>query len=413
MTIMSEMKVISVSEVLNGQTTISKSNRKTWEKLMEVVKENPDGNLLFDFRNVYIEEPWSNKIFQSFMANERVHMKIYSDEKMKNTINTMCRMAGTKSDRCLNEDIYIDKGPSKEEKEIKRYKETILEYTHVEGDTIKIGYPYTNVSQSVVCKVMEEIVDDENKKRPIKKVEIGYGENAVISDNMLKEIAKMYDRLSEKYEVKLDIKEIGARKFIEALISTKDSREMTDQQKMELFNSYFKPMSAGVLTVYKDAKTTDVLGRNKSEILYTRPAIYMGMGYSTKGSNNLTLTFKTFLASTFHRKFDYTLDNEGKEIRELKTDEVSFDISEVGMCDKMVGTKAHFNFPITQDENDLYTVYDINSITSNSLKTVKKTLPEYMKIVFDDYNVEYDSSQLMNCIIANREVLRRKREEKQ
>lgn len=397
------MEIIKVNEFLNGQTTISKTNNKVWEKFMKVMEEKgKEEKVLFDFRGMELYDPWANVAFQTFMKDERVHIKLYSSSKEAATINQSCLIAGVSSDRCTNEDIKIEKRPSSEEKKLKRYIDRFAYCVTKKDETLVFDYEYSTITERVVFDALNVVL--ENNKKDLKKIVLNFN-NCIIQDSMFQYLADMYTELSKEYEVELILLDKEMRSYADAFISTNSSVGMSELDKLKLFESCIKPNSAGVLTVYQKSKKKDALGRNgEGEVLFTRPSIYKGISKGADGT--IYLSFESFKGNKFYRKLDYALDNGDTELSGLDSELNVFSIDEIGVCDKMKGTKAHFNNPISFDESDMHTVY-VRSESGYS--TVKKTLPEYMKIVFDDHEIDYDKERLDKCIEVNRIYLEKKK----
>lgn len=397
------METVKVSEVLNGQTTVSKKNSKVWESFMKIMdSKGKDEEVLFDFRGVDINEPWTNVQFQQFIKDERVYMKLYSSSREAETINQSCLIAGVKGGRCMNEDMVVEKGPTSEQIKLRRYIDRFDGWSTLKDGVLVFDYCYETVTEKIVYDAIEGLIERHRDK--IKKVVLNF-KSAVFQPSMFEYLAQLNEKLSKKYELDMKISDKQSKSYADAFISTHDSSHMSELDKLKLFESCIAKDTAGVLTVYKKSKKKDALGRcGDGEILFTRPAIYRGM---TKGPGGvINLNFEAFKGNKFFRKLDYELDNGGHKLEKLESEMYTFSIDEVGVCDKMKGTLAHFNNPITLDESDMYTVYKIDG---NNMGTTKKTLPQYMKIVLDDHNINYNQSALLKCISVNKLYLDKKR----
>lgn len=399
---MFSMETIKVNKLLNGQTTISKTNSKVWEMLCKIMaSKKEDEAVLFDFEEMDLLDPWTNIEFQTFIKDERVHIKLYNSQEEINTINQLCKIANVSCDRCINETVHVDRLPSDEEKKLDRYIKRTEASTTVTNGRLVLDYGYDNISEKIVLQAIREML---KSKKDIKSIVFNFG-NVLVHDTMLKPLADFYIELKQNYDVEMNILDEDIKGKVNTFITTNDSNNMTDAEKMKLFESLVEENQAGVLTLYKKGKKKDALGRSgEGEIVFTRPAIYRGFKKSESG---ITLVFDTFNGNKFYRQLDYKLDNGGHELGKLEPDVYEFEISEIGVFDKMRGTLAHFNNPITLDKKDMRKVY-VKKDFSDELTTAKKTLPQFMKMVLDDHDIEYNKVALMRCITANNKYLKQK-----
>lgn len=396
------METIIVSDLLNGQTTISKNNNKVWETLSNIMASKGENDtVLFDFKGMDLIEPWANIEFQTFIKDERVYMKMYSSEKEANTINQLCKIAGVKSGRCYNEGIYVEARPSSEEKKLKRYITRFKTNTEIVDGLLVFDYIYDCVSEKIVIDALKRIIDEQSDLKGV-ILKFGYAE---VHGTMFKPLSDFYLELKSKYDtVEFEFEDVDARGKLNTLITTHAASEMTEGERIKLFEKLVKKDQVGVLTLYKKGRK-DALGRSgEGEIVFTRPAIFRGF---KQNDRKIVVVFEAYRGDRFYTKLDYKLDNGGHELGELVPEKYEFSINEIGVFDKMRGESAHFNNPITLNKSEKKKVYREKKETGE-LTTELKTLSEFMKLVLDDNNIQYNKEELDRCIKANNDYLDKK-----
>ena len=72
-------------------------------------------------------------------------------------------------------------------------------------------------------------------------------------------------------------------------------------------------------------------------------------------------------------------------------------MSEIGLCDKFLGSKTHFILPVQQSASESQKVIvDIDDDGRNVTKLC--TIPERMREVFDSWGIKYDVESLEKAI---------------
>ena len=98
------------------------------------------------------------------------------------------------------------------------------------------------------------------------------------------------------------------------------------------------------------------------------------------------------------------MDN-GEILRKPEVYDVAIPIEDIGLYDKYLGALYHFNKPIQYEPSDSITTYKIND--EGGVITRKATLPEYIKLVLDDFNVRHDGEELLKAIAETNRQLRK------
>jgi len=394
------MEVIKVRDILQVDT-ISKSTN-AWKTLIEIA-DKATGDIQFDFRGIQLIEPWLNEDFKQLMSNERVRLKVYTAEKLQNTIELMLAFGGMKTGRVENEDILEAPTLSERDKKINFVKTNILSaMRNVDGKiSIELGNIVSYMTESLTIEALDQAID-KFVKEGVKEFRAGLS-GITIADPILMKIAELINKYNEQditIEMTSDNEDV-----INKIITFQcvGSRKLSPKERFDIFKETIKPKTVGMLTKYCRTGRLDSLGRmGDGQPLFCRVAIFDGF---VKKDGEIVAKFTTFPASTFYTKQDYYLDNDGIVLKKMRTEVIYASMTDIGVCDKFTGREFHFNLPVQLTPEGGYTTYVLDG---ESVKTTKLILPEYIKKVLDDHLIEYDSAQLLDVIVENKRLLREK-----
>lgn len=380
---------------------ISKGN-KIWTSLLERLEG--DEPVLFDFRNVRIQEPWGDYEFRRFILDNRVYMKVYTAQEIKNTIEAMVRLSDSKPGRVINEDIVVKSVMTPRDIEVKKLEARINNVMNVEkdGKTIrfKMNKLFSQIGDYMTIDALKMAIKHYTEDHPeINEAIIDFG-NAHIYQDVFHKLAEIDVELGVKgLKIELESEDDKSLGYISIERCIKDSKNMTDIEKMDRFNNLFKPGDVGILTVFKESKKLDFSGRmSDAEALYRRPAIFDGF---ERAAGSISLQFRSFPGKYFYTQNHYYLDNDGEILKDIPTTKHRYDISEIGLENVYVGARGHFNSPIQYEPDEYHSTY-----RSNTNVEIKLTVPEYIKTVLDDHKIKYNYSRLANDIVITERYLR-------
>lgn len=391
------MQTVEVKSILNVDT-ISRSTG-AWKELMSIA-ESTKNNITFDFRGIQLVEPWTNEDFKQLMKNERVHIKLYTALEVKDTIELMLAIGNLKTGRVYNEDIMTEATLSDTEKKVIEAEEQILaNFKEVDGAVnIEIGQIRSYITNSIIIDGLRRAID----------VKVTEGNNAfkvglsklTITDNMMLKLAELITYFDDQGVI-VDM-ESSDEEVIGKILTFQcvGSKKLLPKERFEIFRDTIKPRTVGMLARYHKTGRLDSLGRmGDGEPIMCRPAIFVGF---VKKNNIVVAKFMTFPGDTFITKQDFYLDNDGAMIKRPKIEYLYITMCDIGICDKFTGKEYHFNMPIQLNPDDSYPTYRVNG---DRVQTIKVILPEYIKRVLDDYNIDYDNGALLDAIIENKKLL--------
>lgn len=404
------MRIIKVGEFID-QTCISRAST-VWEKLIDVANEE-EGEILFDFEDVILDKPHTNDYFKELIKNQRVFIKVYTDENLKNTIEMTMRLAGLRSDRVFNEDIigetYQIISDTREIAMVSDYEKAFEIIKNKDGqyeasfDVDDVGI--TQIESDKTIKYIEKAFEKILETIDIKVLNI----NLRVCDTKFIAICRLsnFKKYLEEVEIKCNIlaEEPKTLKDLDICLVVDPNRLFTRKEKIDMLKEVMPVGSVGMLTEFAKGKP-DYFGRSGGgKTKMRRVSILREIG------PNGVCVFDTFVKDTFSTIDAYMIDNQVEEFDGPTVEKKEVDIANLGICDLCIGNKFHYNAPIQLDVNAMQAIYIVDG---DKVRTAKKTLPEFIKIVLDDNEIEYDVLHLMSAIAETKRYLtaKEKREAK-
>ena len=396
------IKKVVVREVYTVDT-ISKTNVNAWEVLMRVMEED-NQDTLFDFRGIEVVEPWLNETFKKFIGNEKVYIKMYSAQKAIDTINLACKIGGIKSGRFFNEDIVAPIPMSAEEKKILNMARQLQSYFEDEDGvpTLKIYKSITQIGSETTVRFIEEALKLYHEENNVNRLNLDL-DTMFVQSNIIKMVSNMEEslllngiNLSVISKDKETMNKIGLYQNVDSTLSLND--------KYTIVKTVLEVGTVGMLTKYKRSRAIDEFGRQgKGEAVSCRVAIFKGFGTNSSGAT--CLQFITFNGNTFYTKEHWALENDNEELEGLEVEHLSIPLVDIGILDKYLGSKYHFMLPIQYEEEDRTLIY---SLEDGKVVHNKLTIPERIKVVFDDWGIDCNRRLLDEAIAKTAKILAEK-----
>lgn len=391
---MKELRIIDLFNV----TQISRSNDRIWKELEETTR-NTKEPILLDFEDINLEEPYNNNYFLKILANPKIYFKIYSDEKLKNEIELICKLGVMDTGRVFNEDFeYEDNGPDLSEIRILNKINKMKEYTSINGNTVLIDLSagFNQLSDNDTAKSIKKLIEELIEKG-IVKIDINI-QNCYVQSNMIEKLAALGTNFREK-GIEVDFK-TDDLELLKEMMLYKFSIPISSSTKINLFEG-IEINTVGIISKFKSTRRKDRYGRSgDGEPLITRVAIFKGI---EKGIVHLW----TFNGNFFKTKQDYYLD-ENEELNFPKIDKWDIPIGQIGLADEFLGSMYHFNYPIQLSKNDNISTHRISICEETGKTSIKYDsipLPEYIKLVLDDFEIMYNVKALEEAIIETHKYL--------
>lgn len=400
------MKVIRVKNIYEVDR-ISDNNNNAWSIILDAINEYIERNedVLLDFKGIDLFNPWTNMGFKKLFKHENIKIKIYNSEKIASMIDMMCILDGIKTGRVLNENTVVEKPIPKEVIRTEKFANELLGYFVVENNEhiLKIYNIVTQLGSNSTISATECAIKKYCKQNNINKVVLATG-NIMIQENVIELLAQLIIKLNNNNNISLEVDSDNEKicKSISLYIHKEMNNSYSSMDREKEFRSILKPGTVGMLTKYKRSRAIDSFGRQgKGEVISCRIAIYLGLGKSKEGKT--IVKFRSFNEKYLYTKTHWMLEHDNDILERLVEDSVIADIESVGLQDRFLGTQYHFMLPTQKSKDENTTMYDIDengSVIKNSL-----TIPERVKAVFDDYDIEYNKESLEQAIKDTRKYL--------
>lgn len=407
--IMREILVKSIYDV----TQISKGNDEPWKLMQDImVNAGADEHVMFNFKGVILREPWNNLEFKKFIADGRVHLRVYESEEIVNSIKIICMSLKTDTDRIERGAIRHVEAPKVENKSELEFVDSLCKevYEREYGFELILNRVISQLGSYSTVDSIRTVIErylNENNKAHAKFV-INTG-RMVIQSNVIEVLAEtLLEYTANGYSVDVESTNKNVDKSLRTYMCLNGALKLNNRAKLRLIKENIKPGTVGFLAKYKESKGKDTFGRlGGGEVVISRPAIYLGMAKTD--DNRFVVKFREFNGNTFHTKLQYALDNDGATLSQPKTRVVTLEISEIGFMSMFIGSRYHFNMPIQENKEDMVVVYKCEVQNGTEITTTEKiTIPEFCKLVLDDHGVKYYREGLEEAIIETRNILDKK-----
>lgn len=389
------MKEIKVSDVKN-LSYISVNNDEIWKELGNIAK-GLEEDVLFDFRGIELTEPWKNLEFPRFLGLNNVYMKIYYADETKKDIDLICKLNKYPTNKVINvENVKTEELPVDdiEWDKVERMQKVI------EDDTVK------RLSDTEALINYGSRFDYAEKTETI----LGLGEaiKKLRADGVtkitlnFKDVGVQTEKISELYEVlkdgllanEIEIVDLDDKvaDTIGILLSVDKGDlkvDMSRKEKIKILLEELKPGTVGILAKYAGGKTKDKVSKlGTGTAVWSKVAIFKGI----QGDN---VIFDAFVGKYFHSK-EYKL-SEGMVDQGLRSQTITVDVSLLGFWDKFMGGEYFFNYPVQFNREE--TIEEIVQIEENGDRQTRELiLPEFIKLVLDQYGYPYNKESLEEAI---------------
>lgn len=396
------MRKVNVGEFLNvTQITLSDTADDMWQRLIDVASEE-DTEVEFDFEGVYLDRPWCSTGFNRLMENERVHLTVYYDEVLKDTIDIMCAFKGVKQNRVKNIETAVEKVAPKINKEVEILYNRFKENFNIENGkaTIVLSDYISQIGTTDTVEALRKAVEDFSREQGVTDFTF-YTEFIGIETHLINTIALMVVELKQhsiNLEIKSDDEEIQS--LLDTAVNLQKRVGLTERGKIDVITEVLTKNCVGMLSTYKETKRKDLFGREgDGEVVVSRPAIFRGIQIE---NNTFYLVIDEYNGRNFVTKLDYALDNDGDEHTGIKFERKRIHINEIGIEDEFIGSRYLFELPVQECIEDSITVY---TTTEDTIETEEILFPEFLKKVFTDFGVAFDTSKLDQSIERSKERL--------
>lgn len=381
------------------------SQDKGWKKVREKVGEFDD-DILIDFTGINIVEPWNSLEFKQLLKETNVHMLFTNNTETAKRIQIMCILDGLDHNRIIDKSVEPPKEKTAAEKAIEQRGEALIEYFKIDGDkaVFNVRDKYSQVQNNSTIDYIDYAIRKLHKEKGIKEFTLIIRKMYIILNviEILAEVMVKYE--SEGITLNVDVDNEEIKKNLELSLHKATNEKYDNKTRYKTIKNSITPNTCGMLIKYKKSRALDEFGRHgKGEVVSSRIAIFRGFKKSSKSDVPL-MVVETYNNNTFYTKQHWAVDHDNEMSDGLESDIVEMKIDEVGFCDYFLGTQYHFLMPIQQSKEETQMV--IEAFDENG-RNIKKycTIPERMKIVFDNWGIKYNKESLDEAILKTREFL--------
>lgn len=376
------------------------SQDKGWKKVgiaIGEIQKGTDDDIMIDFSSTNVVDPWQSIEFNKLLKNNKLHMRFVNNEQIVNKIKMMCIIYGISTDRIENIVVEIPKEKTVEEKKIEQFGKSLMQYFKDDGHNelvFNVSDRYDQLQSTNTVNYIDFAIRELNKTNGATNFIIVLNRITVLS-NVIRAFAKLivdYKEIGVTLKIDTDNNDLAKELGLFIHLATND--RYTNSERVKAFNK-LKPNTPGILIRYKKSKATDDFGRQgKGEIVSSRIAIFKCI--NNNGNGDIAV-INTFNNNYFYTKQHWMIEHDNEEPTSLHEEEISIPMEEIGLYDEFLGSRYHFIMPVQRSIDESKVV--IVDIDENG-KNLKRlcTIPERMKIVFDDWGIEYDKDAIEKAI---------------
>lgn len=396
--------VIIVKEVI-GVDTISNGNNKPWDRILEYMESIESSEIIeFDFKGVEVYNPFGSDSFKKLLSKPNFGMTIHSNEKLVDSIKLMCVMNNQDDTRVKGVKPVVVHIETEEEKKIKKTAQDLQKYFVQDNDnhsTFNICDRYDQIGVPITVSYMYESIRIYSESTGIKDIKV-YTKRMIIQPSVVDLVAKLIDDMQE-FNIKLTIvsddkdiqDKIGMyRGLVESGCTGGDDRYNVMKEKLVT-------NKVGIILKYKEGRAKDEFGRyGKGEVVSSRVAIFKEFIQK----DGICAKMHVFSNNKFYTKMHWYLEHDSENLKSVEYEELIIPIEQLGVYNDFIGTKYHFSTAVQYQADDVI-MYHIDS--TGKVIGQPYTIPERIKAVLDDFNMDYDKESLEAYIQATNEILNR------
>lgn len=391
------MVVIELDKLLDINT-ISKRNSFRFKDIKKKLDEYPDEKeIILDCRYMDIEDKF-NEDFKEIVLDKRVKIRAYNKE-LYSAVNTIACFGGYEQDEKV-ELILIEGKP---------FEDKVVTESNRMAEKTRNNIKLENGVYRVIVKEVASCIDRLSTLNGLFKAiedldkdkEILFDlSDVVVEDEQLKDFSSRIIKYNQSgYKVEAITNDATALREMSALVALGKVGRMKSAQKVKVLNEEFPVNTAGILTTYESKGSNDILGRSGGgKVSTVLPAIYIG-------NDGNKAKFKVFRLDTFKTAYDYESDNDNEMHPGLRSVIKVLEINELGIGAYCAGHRYHFNLPVQFNEDGFQFTW---KESGDSVRRIRVSLPQYMKMVFDEFREDYDYKIMCDCLRMTKDSLKEK-----
>lgn len=375
-------------------------------RTLDIRFETREEDILLDFSDLNVEKPWKNQYFPDLMRNEHIYIRLRGDKDTGKYIEGVLRISGCKNVKRY-EVLYetrehIDYAKLEREKNMCAWFDNCFT---LDGTTMSVACKNAKVTQigskDTAYSLMNSAI---NKCTGNKVTDLIFDFSGLtIMDGIHRFLA---ERSNDKFFIENDINvsfidnnDTEKINTIELHRTLKNNGSLPSSSRLELLKTCgLVEGTVVILQVFKKTRgVNDFNQMNDGKAIMSRVAIFNG--YKNRFNRDCGLSFTTFKKKTFTTERSHFLltdiEDEDDLLKRLETQNLEFDIMDIGFEDRFTGKCGHINYPVQWDKsNNLELAREVDGkVIMESL-----SLPRYIKEVLDSWDIPYNKQNLDYCI---------------
>lgn len=393
------MAVFNLNKILGINIINSSNSEKRFTDIKNLINSTDDKEIVLDLDSFDIQDR-SNQDFMDIISDPRVSFNVYENKDLADYIN-LYSMLSTGRQTAKS---YVTPIKPKEyvDEELERFKETFKNVMKVNGNEgyIRITDAFgfinrDNIINAIFYNVNEFLSKNKQNKFIIDFTDCETGDSQV--DILAIDILKIKNKYPNRLNVV--IPDARLKNTLSLAMNMREIKNFSAKDKLKILDEHFVLYTAGILTSYVTRGKKDMYGRSgNGKVATNLPAIYLGR----KGD---VLAFRVFRAENFETRDEYMFEHDYEEHPGLKSEIRKCNINDIGLAGYWMGSEFQFNLPIQYKPDQLYNYY---KQFGDSTRLIKVSLPQHMKMVFDDFGIKYDDISLRDSIVYTKSILREK-----
>lgn len=401
------MKVLKAKEIYNVDA-LSPSNDAGWKKILEAV-DGENEEIVLDFKDMIVSDPWNNRFFLSIIRGKGKTIRFYDSDEMCNGVrvfsfmnNVEVKIENIKSAPLKNKKEVVD---TKLKAAYERKINALKKVCRVEDGVgyIQVYEAFENLGNVETVESIGKVIPLVFEGVKVVRVELGH---ATIQENMFKllmSIVKEFEKDGVKVLINSD--DVTNRSNLQVYRDMKF--DLTREEKYEILKDKLFPNMPVLVSTFKRSKSVDKVGREgEGKETALNPAVIKELVVSEDREGNVgyKLIVDLYRAQNFMSKMSYGWDNDGAEHPGISKITQEIDVEDVGFLNEFVGRRRHIYAPIHTDDKIGVEMY-VN-VGNGKVEKRRLLMAEGMKVVFDDFGVDYNRDFLESCIKATKEKMR-------
>lgn len=375
-------------------STIDDSNAFRLDEIKRMIDEAGDQDVHIDLK--YLDIKCTNGSFTDIIVSKRTSFTVYNNDELYNNIKTLMTICGKPDSMVEHKKNVVTVVQDKERDKINACKERYKGIIKDNGNKtayIRISDLYSVINGRYYLTALKEVLAE---YKDYKSVKVDF--SGVSLDNVTL-TQYLVDDFLELGNIDFMTTDKVAFDTFKTAMMVRNSKVDTPSAKAKYLDENFGNRAACLLGTYRSRNTSethnDAFGRPGDGVpTKLLPALYLG-------NDGVNARFQVFSKDTFMRRDDYSLEHDFENHPGLNSKEQKVPLETLGIGAVCIGTRNFVNMPVQTNEDGTMRA---NIVDLDGSSTYKKMLfPQYMKLVFDEFNIEYNTSLLMKAIGFSKE----------